>query len=227
MTAYQTIILNTLIKWQNMSYDEAYEFVSKMKNFMNKYSIDAAIEGLCIYIPFDKEKLSNHVYKGFLIDTSVLANYSNDELYEIIYNVLSYIHDNWIKNNNSVSIYKNKLLNGKLRQFVPFELIGFNEVKSDLVFLEPIMNSLGVNIDISKLEKVYHYHMNDFIDTLGINNPDDLENYIYSNNFSNMLKSHHKEITSQIINNWEKEDYKSYLELLRNSCEEAFEKRDN
>lgn len=227
MTAFQNIILNSLIKWHNYSYDDALSFVTS-SNFKTDhvYSVDSAIEGLCIYMSFEKNSLVNHVYNGDLIDTSVLANYTTSELYEKIYNVLSYVHTSWINNNLDDEIYQNKLLNGKLRQYVPFELIGFNEVKSDLVFLEPIMNSLGVNINLPLLERIYHTHMNEFIDSLEINNPDDLENYFFSNSFIDKLNSHHKEITKQIIDNWEKEDYKSYLELLKNSCEEVFQKKD-
>ena len=227
MTAFQNIVLNSLIRWQNYSYDDALAYVTGPNFQVNDtYSVDSAIEGLCIYMSFERTSLTDHVYNGSLIDTSILSNYTTDELYEAMYNVLSYIHISWIKNNLNEEIYQNKLLNGKLRQYVPFELIGFNEVKSDLVFLEPIVNSLGINIDLSILEKIYHIHMNDFIDSLGINNPDDLENYLFSNNFIDKLNSYHKEITKQIIDNWEKEDYKSYLELLKNSCEEAFQKKD-
>ena len=42
----------------------------------------------------------------------------------------------------------------QLRQYAPLELIGWNEVKSDLLFLNPILKSIDVNVNDIKFKYI-------------------------------------------------------------------------
>lgn len=58
-------------------------------------------------------------------------------------NILSTIHDSWVKKHpdNFMKVNDSGERRNKERQFVPLELLDFGEVKSDLIFLKPILES--------------------------------------------------------------------------------------
>lgn len=57
---------------------------------------------------------------------------------------------------------------------MPIELIGWKEVKSDLLFLNPILQSMGVNIREEDLERAYDDKVKDFFKARGVTSIDEL-----------------------------------------------------
>lgn len=90
-----------------------------------------------------------------------------DNLYKFMIDILSDVHDVWVKNNskkfNSVNIKNGqKVPRAKEYQHLPLQLIGFDEVKLDLIYVEPIVNACGIEIDEKELKAEYDKSVEDF-----------------------------------------------------------------
>ena len=70
--------------------------------------------------------------------------------------VLSDVHNQWVKDNEK-KFFDPKREN-KMYQFMPLSLIGFEEAKSDLLFVEPILKACGYKEDFEST----HYGSSDF-----------------------------------------------------------------
>lgn len=84
-------------------------------------------------------------------------------------NILSTIHDGWVVNNSSEKTFNKKVARNQLRQYAPLELIGWNEVESDLLFLDPILAAIDVNVDRNSLEAAYHQRIANYMEKEKIN----------------------------------------------------------
>ena len=78
--------------------------------------------------------------------------------------VLSTIHDGWVIDNSSEKTFNKKVDRQQLRQYAPLDLIGWNEVRSDLLFLNPILNSIGVQVNEATLEEAYHNRVSRYME---------------------------------------------------------------
>lgn len=89
--------------------------------------------------------------------------------------ILSDIHDQWVKDNP-----KKFLQEGRNRQYqhMPIELIGWKESTSDLLFVKPILESMGKSINEQDLEQAYNDRVKTFLDEKGINSLEQLEQAI-------------------------------------------------
>ena len=67
--------------------------------------------------------------------------------------VLSNIHNDWVEGN--VAKLRDSSRMNKRYQAMPLELIGFDEAKSDLLFLEPILNAGGMEVNEERLKEAY------------------------------------------------------------------------
>ena len=90
-----------------------------------------------------------------------------DNLYKFMIDILSDVHDVWVKNNskkfNSVNIKNGQEVpRAKEYQHLPLQLIGFDEVKLDLIYVEPIVNACGIEIDEKELKAEYDKSVEDF-----------------------------------------------------------------
>ena len=106
----------------------------------------------------EKEQLWNAVINGpeNAEIFSTVAQKANGFTNEQILNVLSTIHDGWVIDNSSDRTFQKKVDREQLRQYAPLELIGWNEVQSDLLFLNPILSSIGVSVNENQLSASYH-----------------------------------------------------------------------
>lgn len=88
---------------------------------------------------------------------------------------LSKVHDGWVKDNPHKFLQQ-----GRDRQFqhLPIALIGWKETKSDLVFVKPIFEKLGITIDEKRLESKYNERAADFLGRHKINSADSLKDAI-------------------------------------------------
>ncbi len=91
----------------------------------------------------------------------------------MILSVLSSIHDGWVKDNPQKFFARDKKY-----QHMPMELIGWDEVKSDLLFLAPIVEAMNLEVEEEKLEKAYDERVKSFFETRGINGLKDLPSHI-------------------------------------------------
>lgn len=92
---------------------------------------------------------------------------------DMVLTVLSHIHDGWVKDNQ-----KKFMSRDKKYQHMPFELIGWQEAKSDLLFLNPILQAMGIDIPEEDLEKAYDDRVKDFFKSKGITSLDELSEQI-------------------------------------------------
>ena len=99
-------------------------------------------------------------------------NYDRNDM---ILLVLSTIHDGWVKDNQ-----KEFMARDKKYQHMPIELIGWNEVKSDLLLLKPILSEIiyyDRELDI-ELEEAYNKRVKAFLEEKGITDISELREQI-------------------------------------------------
>lgn len=95
-----------------------------------------------------KQEKTNNTFKNL---AEKLANVEDKENFTL--DILSGIHEGWIEDN--IWKLRSPSRMDKRYQAMPLELIGFDEAKSDLLFVEPILNAGGMEIDEQKLKEAY------------------------------------------------------------------------
>lgn len=98
---------------------------------------------------------------------------NKDVTNEFILDILSSVHDGWVKDNQ-----KKFFARDKKYQHMPIELIGWDEAKSDLLFVGPILSAMGIKYNVEKLESAYDNRVKDFFKNRGIREIDDLQGKI-------------------------------------------------
>lgn len=148
------------------SMDYAIQEISKHLSevYLKNHEEDIGLEVLsdCVYREDDDvetlhimNKISNRV------DTRLYTKADMDNLnVQLIMDTLFAVHDGWVKDNESKFMKKE----GKhqLHQYMPSELIGWKEVKSDLLFVRPIFEKFGVEVDEAALEAEYNRRVKEF-----------------------------------------------------------------
>ena len=225
-TPYQNIAKKALINWNGLTEQEATEKINNetVEQLESQvYAMDSvkfAVIGIGKEIGLTEEEITNFF-------TVVVNGPENSELFNLIsskisgiseqqkLNILSVIHDGWVVSNSSEKKFNKKVDRQQLRQYAPLELIGWNEVKSDLLFLEPILSSVGVSVNEETLQKAYYERVADYLENQNINNQTDLINLIskgkayYSvlpSELEERLKPYNEVVVSQILDNWAKKD---------------------
>lgn len=225
-TPYQNIAKKALINWNGLTEQEATEKINNetVEQLESQvYAMDSvkfAVIGIGKEIGLTEEEITNFF-------TVAVNGPENSELFNLIsskisgiseqqkLNILSVIHDGWVVSNSSEKTFNKKVDRQQLRQYAPLELIGWNEVKSDLLFLEPILSSVGVSVNEETLQKAYHERVADYLENQNINNQTDLINLIsqgkayYSvlpSELEERLKPYNEVVVSQILDNWAKKD---------------------
>ena len=173
-TPYQNVAKAALINWNGLSEDEAIskinnESISELESQVYAMSsMKYAVIGISKQIGLSEEettKFFDAVINGpenAEIFNTVKAK-SKDFSEEKQLGVLSTIHDGWVIDNSNEKTFNKKCDRKQLRQYAPLELIGWNEVKSDLLFLNPILKSIDVNVNEKNLEQSYHNRVANYI----------------------------------------------------------------
>ena len=229
-TPYQNIAKQALINWNGLSEEEALvkvqnESVSDLENqvfAMN--TIKYAVVGIAKQIDLSEDD----TIKFF---TSVVYGPDDDMIFDSVrekingfslddeLDVLTTIHDGWVVNNSDEKTFNKKVDREQLRQYAPLELIGWNEVVSDLLFLKPILESVGISVNEKDLEKSYHSRVSSYLQNMNINNKEDLnsliargKNYydVLPQELDERLLSNSDVISNQIVNNWQKNDLETF-----------------
>ena len=125
-------------------------------------------------------------YDGVRFDTrgirEEIASLSMDEQAEIVRKALSDIHDQWVRGH--VKLFDDPGRYSKRYQFMPIELIGFKDVMLDMIFLEPIIEDIGMNITESRLHGTYYEWVVKFRYGHKISSRADLINYVMRSKYS-------------------------------------------
>ena len=91
---------------------------------------------------------------------------------KLVLSTLSDIHDKWVKDNEKKFTDVNR---NKQYQHMPIELIGWEEATIDLLFLKPILEASGIEIDEKVLENTYEESVMQFLNEKGISSTADLQ----------------------------------------------------
>ena len=87
------------------------------------------------------------------------------DINDIVMNMLEAVHNGWIKDNTDIFFTKKKDREQQF-QYLPLELIGWDEAKSDLLFIKSIVESMGEKIDEKALKDTYHENTMYYLDNL-------------------------------------------------------------
>ena len=150
---YYQVAKNVLMKEEGLSEEDAIKVIqtSSVEEIENrvcaKNSMMHAVEGISKSINLNKEDedaLKEFVLTGE-VEPEVLERAREGIVDKIPVNVLmdslAEVHNGWVEENERLFS-----LREKKHQHMPFELIGWNEAKEDLVFANPIFLGIGVGI---------------------------------------------------------------------------------
>ena len=205
-TVYKQIAKEALMNWNGLSEEEATNEVREASNeelesqIYAQGSIDYALKGIQKWGNELGHKRLNNIninvigdsdiedIKFAIMNSSVDSkifwefkekklwpgyDYEGDLRNDLTLTALSYIHDGWVKDNE-----KKFMSRDKKYQHMPIELIGWDEAKSDLLFLRPILKSMGINPSDKELEKAYDNRVKDFFREKGITDISQLQGEI-------------------------------------------------
>ncbi len=231
ITPYQKIAKDALMNWNGLSEEEANnkimtESVEQLEGQVYAMgSVGYAVSGISQNLGLTEEE-RNEFYNAVIngpADAPIFASISAkagqvEDPNQLELSVLSTIHDGWVVDNSSDKTYQKKVDRGQLRQYAPLELIGWNEAKSDLLFLGPVLESINVPLNEEQLEKAYHDMVSSYASEMKITDPESLnalvaegKNYYPAlpEQLSEKLVANSQVVTQQIIENWNSKDPKS------------------
>lgn len=188
---YYQVAKQALMNWNGLSEKEAKKVVSTQSfdeiesQVYAKGSMDYAVEGIKASLGLsdkDAEELSSFIYEGGkskviddwkkmieLQDSSLgmegtyNAKHNKEMFNNLIMDTLFHVHDGWVKDN-----VKKFNAREKKHQHMPSELIGWKEAKADLLFVRPIFESAGIDVNEEELEQVYNDRVKEFFLNRGI-----------------------------------------------------------
>lgn len=187
---YYNVAKQALMNWNGLSEEEADKIISEQTfsqlegQVYAKGSMDYAIEAIATQSSVRKlgkeSELADFVYNGgesAIIDgIKKDAEFMNDEnMYQwersdmrkrynnMIMDTLFAVHDGWVQDN-----VKKFNAREKKHQHMPSELIGWKEAKADLLFVRPIFETAGIEVNEEELEQVYNCRVKDFFLNRGI-----------------------------------------------------------
>lgn len=147
-------------------------------------SMNYAIEGIAKYLkeqgveltPDEIEQYSKAVFEGpenaDVLKTVEEKIKTVGEPDKLVVATLSNIHDGWVKDNAKKFTQEGR---NKQYQHMPIELIGWKEAKLDLLFLRPILEASGVEINEETLESAYNESVMKYFEDKGITSTADLQ----------------------------------------------------
>lgn len=135
---YGALAERGIVNGDNRVYDEGFGFdISEIK----------AGERETYFAVFRREK-GDEAFKNLAEKLEMVEDKEKFTL-----DVLSNIHNDWVEGN--VAKLRDPSRKNKRYQAMPLELIGFDEAKSDLLFLEPILNASGMEVNEERLKEAY------------------------------------------------------------------------
>lgn len=199
---YYQVAKQALMNWNGLSEEEAKKIISTQSfdeiesQVYAKGSMEYAIDGLMQAMGFNridkngkyKEELLGYIYKG---TSSRIIDFISEPLHgpggvtskdilshnyfvnNVIMDTLFHVHDGWVQDN-----VKKFNAREKKHQHMPSELIGWKEVKADLLFVKPIFETAGLKVNDEELEKIYNDRVKEIFLSRGIKTARNLSNSI-------------------------------------------------
>ena len=226
LSPYRQIVYSALLNW-GMAEDEeeAYGIASgfSLKELEEKVgatkSINAGLSAIAKLVGLNLSDLNKYTYSDNRDDVSI--NFVLEQLSKVnfadesVISVLNEIHKSWVFDKFEANFNKQGREDRQF-QHLPTELIGWEEVKKDLLFVTPILESMGVKLDEEKLEKLYNNIALHFAVENGI---------VASKNLDLSLESNSDSLI-EIINdfNINKKAYKEFADKWLHSLNEYLKK---
>lgn len=179
---YYQVARQALMNWKGLSEEEADKVISEQSfdkiegQVWATGSMNYAIEGIRRSLDLSEQEMTalhDGVYEGENLEDLKEFKSLNTDPNSTILDTLSAVHDGWVKDNQ-----KKFFARDKKYQHLPLELIGWEEAKLDLLFVKPIMEAMGIEIDESALEEAYNKRAEKFKEDKGIKTKDDLREAI-------------------------------------------------
>ena len=132
----------------------------------------------------DSAEMSDRLHKALISTTQ-------NNMSKLVVDTMEAVHDGWVEDNAKIFLTK-KADRGQQYQYLPLELIGWEEAKSDLLFIRPIIHQIGGYVDEAEVKEECNKRTIEFFErysdrgmdgTLGmsIHNLEDLGNWIAEN----------------------------------------------
>lgn len=181
LTPYRAVAVDALMNWNGLEKEEATKIAinSTHDELENQIyagsSMKYAVQGIGEYLKLSDEEITLFenavlgqddpamteeqmkvcsVVEQKLIDSKIDIN-------DLCLYVLNTIHNGWVKDNAKNFI--KEVRESKKYQHLPLEMIGWKEANADLLFLSPILNSIGVeNLDLTSLQNKYNDSVKSF-----------------------------------------------------------------
>lgn len=153
----------------------------------------AAINGMARVLNLDSEDIEKlvgtkeqdgEIYTQEVISEDIASKIrsaiSRADKNESVLEILSTIHNEWVKNNsnNFLKVNDKGERRNKERQFVPLELLDWGEVQSDLLFLKPILEASGIELDEKQLRDRFEVVQQEFLIDNGITSHEKLVEFL-------------------------------------------------
>lgn len=139
--------------------------ISSIKGIVKVLKLPTEMEEKMIQDVYESDTISPQVAKE--IQRKIIGITGTAE--PNIIKMLSTVHNEWVRNNPNNFM---KETDGKRRnkeyQFVPLELLSWKEAKSDLLFLRPILEASGIDIDEKQVEEQFVVAQKEFLAEHGI-----------------------------------------------------------
>jgi hypothetical protein len=183
---YRKVAKEAIMSWNGATEEEASAAVENQSydelesQCYATGSMESGIKGILTYLKeqgistddIDIDKLHGDVFgptdatEKTALQTGALAalgeKIKNVEKPEaLVVAALSTIHDDWSRS-NAKKFFQEK--RNKEHQHMPIELIGWKEAKADLLFLRPILESAGVELNDDELQLSYYDRVSAFQD---------------------------------------------------------------
>lgn len=130
---------------------------------------------------------------------------------DLLLEVSDAVHKGWTSR-NATPFFGKKDMKDQQYQYAPLELIGFKEVKSDLLFLKPLAEQVGITINEELLHDRYNERVESYLRYVQRNGGEGIEGYgrpgidtmhEYVDVVDNMENGHRVVLSPEIADAWE------------------------
>ena len=183
---YYRVAKEALMKRNGLTEEQANEFIEKSdfeeieSQIGARNSMIYAIEELAKIMGLNEEEkqefskeIFGEVENQTIIEKAKNIQDTNRDANKEVLDMLRAVHDGWVKDNGHKFFARDKKI-----QHLPLEFIGWKKVKSDLLFVKPIAEAVGINVDEKQLEEAYDERVEKFKSDRKIKTNNDLRREI-------------------------------------------------
>ena len=134
--------------------------ISSIKGIVKVLGLSTEMEEKMMQDVYESDTISPEIAKEIQKRIIGITGTANPNIIKM----LSTVHDEWVRNNpNNFMKETEKGRRNKEYQFVPLELLSWKEAKSDLLFLKPILEASGIDIDEKQVEEQFEIAQKEFL----------------------------------------------------------------